>query len=92
MFLKGVALQKAGLLAAALLLPVLSGVSLPMPEIVALLIAISFAAGLNTYATVGTLGLLGHYHILVLPEGLHALQDWWVVAVALAMFVVEFFC
>src|SRR5882672_4835261 len=45
MFLKGVALHKAGLLAAALLL----------------------------------------------PEGLHALQDWWVIAVAVAMFVVEFF-
>jgi len=91
MFLKGVALHKAGLLAAALLLPVLSSVNLPMPEIVGLLIAISFAAGLNTYATVGTLGLLGRYHVLVLPEGLHALQDWWVIAVAVAMFVVEFF-
>jgi len=91
MFLKGVAIHKAGLMVAALLLPVLSGVSLPMPEIVALLIATSFAAGLNTYATVGTLGLLAHYHVLVLPEGLHALQDWRVISVAVAMFVVEFF-
>src|SRR5450755_2416846 len=72
-------------------MPVLPGVSLPMPEIVALLIATSFAAGLNVYATVGTLGLLGHYHVLVLPDGLHALQDWWVIAIAAAMFVVEFF-
>src|SRR5258708_529439 len=36
MFLKGVAIHKAGLMVAALLLPVLSGVNLPMPEIVAL--------------------------------------------------------
>ena len=91
MLLKGFALQKAGGLTAALLLPALSGVNLPMREIVALLIATSFAAGLNTYATVGTLGLLGHYHVLALPEGLHALEDWWVIAVAIAMFVVEFF-
>jgi Domain of unknown function (DUF4126) len=91
MMLKGLALHKFVLLAAALLVPVLPGVSLPMPEIVALLIATSFAAGLNTYATVGTLGLLGHYHVLALPDGLHALQDWWVISIAGAMFVVEFF-
>lgn len=91
MMLQGFALHKFWLMAAASLVPVFPGVSLPMPEIVALLIATSFAAGLNTYATVGTLGLLGHYHVLVLPDGLHALQDWWVIAIAGVMFVVEFF-
>ncbi len=91
MFLKAFALHKTSVLAAMLLFPVLSSVNMPMPEVVALIIATSFAAGLNTYATVGTLGLLGHYQVLVLPEGLHALTDWWVIAVAAAMFVVEFF-
>lgn len=91
MFLKSFALHKAGLVSIAWLVPVISGVSLPMPEIVALIITTSFAAGLNTYATVGTLGLLGHYHVLALPEGLHPLTDWWVIAVAAAMFIVEFF-
>ena len=91
MFLKGFALHKAVLLTAALLVPVLPGVALPMPEVVALLVATSFAAGLNTYATVGTLGLLGHYNVLVLPEGLHALQNWWVIAVSAALFAIEFF-
>ena len=67
------------------------GVNMPMPEFVALLVATSFAAGLNTYATVGTLGILGRYHVLVLPDGLHLLMDWWVIAVAAALFVVEFF-
>jgi len=88
--MKNIALHKASAWAAMALFPVLSGVSMPMPEIVALIVATSFAAGLNTYATVGTLGLLGHYHVLVLPEGLHALTDWWVIAVAVAMFGVEF--
>jgi hypothetical protein len=73
------------------LVPVIPGVGFTMPEIVALMVAISFAAGLNTYATVCTLGLLGHYHVLMLPEGLHTLTDWWVIAVAAGMFVVEFF-
>jgi hypothetical protein len=60
-------------------------------QIVALMVATSFAAGLNTYATVGTLGLLGHYHVLVLPLGLQILQHWWVIALSLGMFVIEFF-
>src|SRR5258706_7913977 len=91
MSLNGLALLKTSALGLLALLPILSGVTLPMPELVALLIATSFAAGLNTYATVGTLGILGRYHLLVLPDGLHLLTDWWVIAVAAAMFVVEFF-
>ncbi len=88
MYLKGFALHKAGLLAAASLL---AGVNLTMPEIVALLVATSFAAGLNTYATIGTLGILGRYHVLALPEGLYLLTNRWVIAVAVVMFAVEFF-
>lgn len=60
-------------------------------EIVALIIATSFAAGLNVYATVATLGLLGHFHVLQLPPHLHTLDNWWVIGIAVAMFVVEFF-
>jgi len=91
MILNGFAVHKACWMAMAMFLPVLSGISMPMPEVVALIVAISFAAGLNTYATVGTLGLLGHYQVLALPEGLHALTSWWVIGVAAVMFVVEFF-
>src|SRR5882762_10800077 len=90
MFLKGFAVLKAGLFA-ALLVPGLSSVSLPMREIVALLVATSFAAGLNTYATVGTLGILGRYHVLILPEGLNLLAHGWVIAAAAVMFGIEFF-
>jgi hypothetical protein len=55
------------------------------------MIAVSFAAGLNVYATVATLGLLGHTRWLVLPASLHLLADWRVIAAALALFAVDFF-
>jgi hypothetical protein len=58
---------------------------------VGLLIAVSFAAGLNVYATVATLGLLGHTHWLLLPQGLNLLTNWWVIAAALVLFAIEFF-
>jgi hypothetical protein len=58
--------------------------------IAALVIAASFAAGLNVYATVLTLGLLAHGHWVVLPTGLEVLGDWWVIAASGAMFALEF--
>jgi Domain of unknown function (DUF4126) len=56
----------------------------------ALAVSASFAAGLNLYATVATLGLLARSHVLVLPPALHSLSDWWVIGIAAAMFAVEF--
>lgn len=66
---------------------------LPLPgqELVALIVAVSFAAGLNVYATVATLGLLAHAGLLVLPESLHLLASWWVIGASVALFGVEFF-
>jgi hypothetical protein len=64
---------------------------LPGQELVALIVAVSFAAGLNVYATVATLGLLAHAGLLVLPESLHLLASWWVIGASLALFGVEFF-
>ena len=60
-------------------------------ELVGLLVAVSFAAGLNVYATVATLGLLAHAGVLTLPPGLHLLSSWWVIAAAGVLFAVEFF-
>jgi hypothetical protein len=60
-------------------------------ELVALLVAVSFAAGLNVYATVATLGLLAHAGLLALPPGLHLLQSWYVIGASGALFAVEFF-
>jgi hypothetical protein len=60
-------------------------------ELVGLIVAISFAAGLNVYATVATLGLLAHTKLLELPSGLHLLGSWWVIGAAIALFAIEFF-
>lgn len=61
------------------------------PEILALILAASFAAGLNVYATIATLGLLARYQVLELPASLALVDDWWVIGVSGLMFVVEFF-
>ena len=60
-------------------------------ELVGLIVAVSFAAGLNVYATVATLGLLAHASLLDLPSGLHLLASWWVIAASGAPFAIELF-
>ncbi len=65
--------------------------SLPGNELIALLVAISFAAGLNVYATVATLGLLERVNVLALPPQLHLLSNWWLIAAAGTLFAIEFF-
>jgi hypothetical protein len=60
-------------------------------ELAGLIVAVSFAAGLNVYATVATLGLLAHAGVLNLPEGLHLITSWWVIGAAGILFTVEFF-
>ena len=64
---------------------------LPANELVALLVAVSFAAGLNVYATVATLGLLVRFGLLPLPAQLHVLQNWGLIGASSALFVIEFF-
>jgi len=60
-------------------------------EILAIAIASSFAAGLNVYATVATLGLLSHAHAFQLPPALHMLGSWPVIIVCAVLFGLEFF-
>ena len=55
-----------------------------------MLVGASFAAGLNVYATVATLGLLAQAGVVNLPPNLHLLQSWWIIAICAAMFAVEF--
>lgn len=69
----------------------LEAVKLPPNEIAAALVAISFAAGLNVYATLATLGLLAHAGLLPLPAPLHLLTNWWVIGASIALFLLEFF-
>lgn len=59
-------------------------------ELTALLVVICFSAGLNVYATVAMLGLLGRGHFLALPDSLHLLASWYVIGVCAVLFLVEF--
>jgi len=69
----------------------LAGMKLPAHELLALLVATSFAAGLNLYATVATLGLLARAGVLPLPPALQLLDNWYVIAISAALFLIEFF-
>ncbi|HXG68250.1 MAG TPA: DUF4126 domain-containing protein [Blastocatellia bacterium] len=50
----------------------------------------SWVSGINLYAAVATLGLLGRFAGLQLPGELTVLTNWWVIGVASALYVVEF--
>lgn len=50
----------------------------------------SWVSGINLYACVATLGLLSRFAHLKLPGELESLTNWWVIGIALALFVVEF--
>lgn len=65
--------------------------SFPTSELPGLLLATSFAAGLNIYATVATLGLLSRAQVVALPPALHPVASWYVIGACLALFLVEFF-
>jgi hypothetical protein len=59
-------------------------------QLLAIVVGASFAAGLNVYATVLTLGLLARFQALQLPPALHSLESWPVIAAAGALFALEF--
>lgn len=54
------------------------------------LVAISFAAGLNAYATVATLGLLARFDVIALPPKLSLIANWWVIGACGLLFSLEF--
>jgi hypothetical protein len=59
-------------------------------EIIAMVVGASFAAGLNVYATVATLGLIARAGWVDLPPSLHTVESWWVIGAAAALFAIEF--
>jgi Domain of unknown function (DUF4126) len=59
-------------------------------ELTAILVVVSFSAGLNVYATIGMLGLLARFNVLALPPALHLLQDWKIIAICGVLFLLEF--
>jgi hypothetical protein len=63
---------------------------LPIEHLFALLVAVSFAAGINLYATVATLGLLAHTGVVTLPASLQLLGNWYVIGASAVLFALEF--
>jgi hypothetical protein len=60
-------------------------------EMLGLALGAGFSSGLNLYATVATLGLLQRLGVLHLPQSLQALSHPWVLGVAIALYLIEFF-
>lgn len=50
-----------------------------------------WVSGINLYAAVATLGLLGRFTDLRLPGELDVLTSWWIIGLAGALYIVEFF-
>jgi hypothetical protein len=57
----------------------------------ALAMGSSWVSGINLYAAVATLGLLGRFAHFKLPGDLAVVTNWWVIGVALGLYVIEFF-
>ena len=49
-----------------------------------------WVSGINLYAAVATLGLLGRFANLRLPGELDVLTSWWVIGIAAALYAIEF--
>jgi hypothetical protein len=60
-------------------------------ETLGLALGAGFSSGLNLYATIATLGLLQRFQIIHLPAALEPLAHPWVIAIALALYAIEFF-
>jgi hypothetical protein len=60
-------------------------------QLIGLALGASFAAGLNLYATVATLGLLERFGVVSLPPPLAPLAHPVVIGVALFLYAIEFF-
>ena len=57
---------------------------------IAIAMGSAWVSGINLYAGVATLGLLGRFAHLQLPGELEALTSWWVIGIAVFLYVVEF--
>ena len=58
---------------------------------ISLTMGVAWASGINLYATIGMLGILGLTGNIILPEQLQILQDPLIIGAAVLMYAVEFF-
>ncbi|HKU77776.1 MAG TPA: DUF4126 domain-containing protein [Pyrinomonadaceae bacterium] len=57
---------------------------------IAIAMGASWVSGINLYAAVATLGLLGRFAHLQLPGELEVLTSWWIIGIAAVLYVIEF--
>lgn len=57
---------------------------------IAMAMGASWVSGINLYASVATLGLLSRFAGLRLPGELTVLSSWWIIGIAVALYIVEF--
>jgi hypothetical protein len=57
---------------------------------IAIAMGASWVSGINLYAAVATLGLLSRFTHLQLPGELEVLTSWWVIGIAVVLYVIEF--
>jgi hypothetical protein len=60
-------------------------------ETLGLALGAGFSSGLNLYATIATLGLLQRFGVIHLPVSLQVLSHPWVLGIAIALYLIEFF-
>jgi hypothetical protein len=60
-------------------------------QTLALSLGPAWVSGINLYAAVATLGLIGRFGDVKLPGSLGILTEWWVIALAVALYLIEFF-
>ena len=56
----------------------------------AIALGAGWVSGINLYAAVATLGLLGRFAHLKLPGELDVLTHWWIIGLAIALYLIEF--
>src|SRR5690349_7668139 len=61
-----------------------------MPSLLSSVLGVSFAAGLNAYATILALGVLGRFGVVHLPPSLHVISTTPVLAAAAFLYGIEF--
>lgn len=62
-----------------------------MISTLAIAMGAGWVSGVNLYAAVATLGLLGRFANLRLPGELDVLASWWIIGIASALYLIEFF-
>jgi hypothetical protein len=59
-------------------------------ETLGLALGAAWTSGINLYATVAVLGLLQRFELARLPGGMSVLDNWWIIGIALFLYVIEF--